>query len=151
VERTLVLIKPDGVQRGLVGEIISRFERRGLKLVGMKLIQVDQDLSRRHYAEHVNKGFYPSLEKFITSSPSVAMVWEGANAIQKVRDMMGKTDPNESPLGTIRGDYGMEKTMNLVHGSDGPESAAREIGNFFQPNELFEWNRAVEDWVHEKK
>jgi nucleoside-diphosphate kinase len=145
------LIKPDGVQRGLVGEIISRFERRGLKPVAMKLMLVSQELAEQHYAEHQGKDFFPGLLAFITSSPVVAMIWEGTNAIQKVRDMMGKTDPNQSPLGSIRGDLAMDKGQNLVHGSDGPESAAREIGLWFAAGEIVSWPRDVDRWVYEQQ
>jgi len=130
-ERTLVLVKPDGVKRGLVGEVISRFERLGLKIVAMRLLLVDEDLAVRHYAEHVEKAFYPELVSFITSGEVVAMVLEGESAISTVRKLMGATDPADSPPGTIRGDYAVEITENIVHGSDGPESAAREAELFF--------------------
>jgi len=150
LERTFVLIKPDGVQRGLTGEIIQRFERKGLKLVAMKFMMVTKEIAQKHYAEHIRKPFYPGLEKFITSSPVVAMVWEGTNAIQKVRIMMGATNPDDAVPGTIRADYAMEKGQNLVHGSDMPESAAREIGIFFKPDEIIDWARASEPWVYEQ-
>ena len=130
-ERTLVLVKPDGVRRGLVGEVISRFERLGLKIVAMRLLRVDEDLASRHYAEHVEKPFYPELVSFITSGEVVAMVLEGESAIATVRRIMGPTDPGDAPPGTIRGDLALEITENIVHGSDGPESALREIGIFF--------------------
>ncbi len=130
-ERTLVLVKPDGVERGLVGEIISRFERLGLRIVAMRMLDVDEELASRHYAEHADKPFYPELLDFITSGKVVAMVLEGEKAITLVRKVMGPTNPLEAPPGTIRGDYGVEITRNLVHGSDGPESAAREVGLFF--------------------
>jgi len=131
VERTLVLVKPDGVERGLVGEVISRFERLGMRIVAMRLLRVDEDLASRHYAEHADKPFYPELVAFITSGDVVAMVLEGEEAIGLVRKVMGPTNPVDAPPGTIRGDYGVEITRNIVHGSDGPESAAREIGLFF--------------------
>ena len=131
VERTLVLIKPDGVRRGLVGAIISRFERLGLRMVAMRLMRVDEDLAARHYEEHRDKPFYGDLVSFITSGEVVAMVLEGERAISQVRKLMGPTDPIDAPPGTIRGDYAVEITENIVHGSDGPESAAREIGLFF--------------------
>ena len=131
VERTLVLVKPDGVQRGLVGDVIARLERRGLHLVGLKLMRIDEALAARHYAEHVAKPFYPGLVRFITSAPVVAMVWEGPGAVALVRSTMGATDPAASAPGTIRGDLGIETTENLVHGSDSHESAAREIALFF--------------------
>jgi len=130
-ERTLVLVKPDGVKRGLVGEVISRFERLGLKIVALLLLLVDEDLAARHYAEHVEKAFYPELVSFITSGEVVAMVLEGESAISTVRKLMGATDPADAPPGTIRGDYAVEITENIVHGSDGPESAAREAALFF--------------------
>lgn len=131
VERTLVLVKPDGVERGLVGEIISRFERLGMRIVALRLLRVDEEMASRHYAEHVGKPFYPELVAFITSGEVVAMILEGEGAIGLVRKVMGPTNPVEAPPGTIRGDYGVEITRNLVHGSDGPESAAREIALFF--------------------
>ncbi len=130
-ERTLVLIKPDGVKRGLVGEIISRFERLGLRIVAMKLMRVDEELASRHYAEHREKPFYPELVSFITSGEVVAMVLEGESAVAAVRKVMGATNCLEAAPGTIRGDFGLGITQNLVHGSDGPESAAREISLFF--------------------
>lgn len=130
-ERTLVLVKPDGVRRGLAGEVISRVERLGLKLVAMRLLRVDEELASRHYAEHVDKPFYPELVSFITSGEVVAMVLEGESAITAVRKLMGPTDPADAPPGTIRGDYGLEITENIVHGSDGPESAVRETALFF--------------------
>ncbi len=151
MERTLVLIKPDGVQRGLIGEIIGRFERRGLRLAGMKFMNVSQEFAERHYAVHQGKPFYSGLIRFITSGPVVAMVWEGTNAIEKVRKMMGKTRPDEADLGTIRGDLAMDMGQNLVHGSDGPETAANEISLWFRPEELVEWTRSVDSWVFEPK
>lgn len=147
MERTLVLIKPDGVQRGLIGEIIGRFERRGLRLVGMKFVWATQEIAEQHYAPHKGKPFYPGLIRFITSGPVVAMVWEGTQAIDKVRKMMGATKPAEADLGTIRGDLAMDMGQNLIHGSDGPESSAKEIGIWFSPNELVEWSRSVDSWV----
>jgi len=130
-ERTLVLVKPDGVRRGLVGEVVGRFERLGLKMIAMRMLRVDEDLAARHYAEHVEKAFYAELVSFITSGDVVAMVVEGESAISAVRKVMGPTDPADAAPGTIRGDYGLEITENIVHGSDGSESAAREIGLFF--------------------
>jgi len=147
MERTLVLLKPDAVQRRLVGRIISRFEDKGLKIVGMKLMQVTQELAERHYAEHREKPFFSELVSFITSSPIVAMVVEGPGAINEVRRLMGKTDPREAAPGTIRGDYGLSITQNLVHGSDSPESAAREIPIFFSEGELFDYSMADEPWL----
>lgn len=147
MERTLVLLKPDAVQRRLVGRIISRFEDKGLKIVGMKLMQVTQELAERHYAEHREKPFFSELVSFITSSPIVAMVVEGPGAISEVRRLMGKTDPREAAPGTIRGDYGLSITQNLVHGSDSPESAAREIPIFFSEGEIFDYSMADEPWL----
>ncbi|HHE47946.1 MAG TPA: nucleoside-diphosphate kinase [Candidatus Acetothermia bacterium] len=147
MERTLVLLKPDAVQRRLVGRIISRFEDKGLKIVGMKLMQVTQELAERHYAEHREKPFFSELVSFITSSPIVAMVVEGPGAISEVRRLMGKTDPREAAPGTIRGDYGLSITQNLVHGSDSPESAAREIPIFFSEEEIFDYSMADEPWL----
>ncbi len=149
MEQTLVLVKPDGVQRGLVGEVISRLERRGLKLVGMKLLQVDEALAGQHYAEHVDRPFYRGLVDFITSSPTVALVWEAENAVVLVRQTMGETDPGKSPPGTIRGDLGINIGRNLVHGSDSSESAQREIGLFFQPQEVLGYERTLNPWITE--
>jgi len=149
-ERTFVAIKPDGVERGLIGEIIGRFEKRGLKLVGLKLMRVSVDLAGRHYGEHKGKPFFDGLVKFITSGPIVAMVWEGKNAITLARNVIGATNPAQAAQGTIRGDLAVEIGRNAVHGSDGPESAAREIGLFFNEDELVNgWSRAVDVWVNE--
>jgi nucleoside-diphosphate kinase len=131
IERTLVLIKPDGIRRGLVGKIISRFERMEMKIIAMKVMKVDDDLAARHYQEHEGEPFYSKLISFITSGEVVAMVLEGKSAISVARKEMGPTDPVEAPPGTIRGDFGLEMPENLVHGSDGPESARREISLFF--------------------
>ena len=135
-ERTLVLVKPDGVRRALVGEIIGRFERKGLRLVALRMLRFDEDLADRHYAEHVGKPFFPDLKEFITGGPVVAMVIEGDMAIEVVRAMMGKTRFNEAAPGTIRGDFAFSTTENLVHGSDSPESAAREIPLFFAEDQI---------------
>ena len=148
-EQTLVLVKPDGVQRGLAGEVITRLERRGLKLVGMKLMQVSDELARQHYGEHVDRPFFAGLVSFITSSPIVAMVWEANNAVEIVRNTMGQTNPVNSAAGTIRGDLGIDIGRNLVHGSDSPESAQREVNLFFRPEEILSYERAVEPWVNE--
>ena len=137
VQRTLVLLKPDCFERRLVGEIISRFETKGLNLVAMKLLRVTPELSKQHYAEHVSKPFYPSLESFITAAPIVAMVLEGLEAITVVRDMLGATSGLKAAPGTIRGDYSLSRQMNLVHASDGPEAAAREQKLYFNENEIF--------------
>ena len=137
MERTLLLIQPDGVQRKLVEEIISRLERRDWQLVGMKLMQVTPDLANRHYAEHQGKGFFGELIAYITEGPVVAMVWQGDQIISAMRTMMGKTNPIDAAPGTIRGDFANNFTRNIVHGSDSPQSAEREIDLFFQQNELF--------------
>jgi len=130
-EKTLVLVKPDSVRRGLVGEIISRFERMGMRIVALKMMRLDEDLAARHYREHQGEPFYPRLMSFITSGDVVAMVLEGESAVAVARKVMGPTDPREAPPGTVRGDYGLEMPENLVHGSDSPESAEEEIGLFF--------------------
>ena len=147
MERTLVLIKPDAVQRGLIGDIIIRLERRGLRLVGMKFMQVSRELAERHYGIHKGKPFYEGLLDYITSAPIVAMVWEGTGAITVVRSTMGSTRPAEAAPGTIRADFGLEVERNLVHGSDGAETADFEIGLFFHPDELVSWTRSTDPWV----
>ncbi len=134
--KTFVMVKPDGVRRGLVGEVIRRLEQKGLKLKAMKLIQVTGELAARHYAEHQSKPFYPELIAFITSGPSVPMVFEGREAVVVARTIMGATDPVKALPGTVRGDFGIEITENIVHGSDSPESAEREISLYFAPNEI---------------
>jgi nucleoside-diphosphate kinase len=149
MEQTLVLVKPDGVQRGLIGEVISRLERRGLKLVAMKLMQVGEALARQHYGEHVDRPFFPGLVSFITSGPIVAMVWEAENAIEIVRQTMGATNPINSASGTIRGDLGIDIGRNIVHGSDGSESAKREIALFFKPAEILSYARSTDTWITE--
>lgn len=149
MERTLILVKPDGVQRGLIGEIVGRFERRGLKLAGMKFLQMSQQLAEAHYAVHRERPFYNSLVEYITSGPVVAMVWEGKDAIAAARSTMGATNPVAAALGTIRGDFGMEIGRNLVHGSDSPENAAKEVNLFFSADELVAWNRVTDSWIRE--
>ena len=149
MERTLVLVKPDGVQRGLIGSIISRLEQRGLKLVGLKLIQVDDALARKHYGEHVDRPFFDGLVDFITSAPVVAMVWESNDAVEAVRTTMGQTNPTTSPPGTIRGDLGLDIGRNLVHGSDSLESAQREVSLFFDDGELLDYERSNDRWIKE--
>lgn len=146
-ERTLILVKPDAIERRLAGEIIGRIEGRGLKIVGLKMLQVTPELARRHYAEHVEKPFYPLLEEFITSGPVIALVAEGPEAISVVRGMMGSTNGREAPPGTIRGDFGLSRQMNLVHGSDGPEAAAKEIDVYFGSNELVDHQATLGGWV----
>jgi len=148
-ERTFLMAKPDAVSRGLVGEIIRRVERKGLKIVAMKLMQIDQDLAQRHYGEHKEKPFFNDLVSFITSNPVVAMVVEGQDAVTVVRRLLGETDTNKSPLGTLRGDFGLDLGRNIVHGSDSLESAEREINLFFKPEEILDYKRADEDWVYE--
>ena len=149
MENTLVLLKPDAVQRGLVGELVSRLESKGLRLAAMKLISVDRDLANRHYGEHVGKPFFDGLVDFITSSPVVAIVAEGENAVEVVRRIMGATNPLEASPGTIRGDLAMSIGMNLVHGSDSLESASREIDLFFSPEEILSYERSGDRWLYE--
>lgn len=149
MERTLVLVKPDGVQRGLVGEIIGRFERRGLKLAGMKFLQMSRELASKHYAVHRERPFYQSLVEYITSGPVLAMVWEGQDAIAAARATMGATKPVEAAPGTIRGDLAMEIGRNLVHGSDSPENGEKEVALFFNDNELVNWERYADRWIRE--
>ena len=149
MQRTLILIKPDGVQRGLIGPIVERFERRGLKLVGMKFMQMSRELAERHYAIHQGKPFYDSLVNYITSGPIVAMAWEGKEAIAVARSTVGATNPVAAAPGTIRGDFGVEIGRNLVHGSDSPENGEQEVALFFNPAELVEWSRDVEGWIVE--
>jgi len=149
VERTFVMQKPDAVQRGIMGRIISRFEEKGLKLVGMKLMQIPREMAERHYAEHVGKPFYAKLLNYITSGPVVAMVIEGENAVTVCRAMMGKTNPQEATPGTIRADFGMITGRNVTHGSDSTESAAREISIFFDDDEIVGWMKCDEIWAYE--
>jgi nucleoside-diphosphate kinase len=146
-ERTLVLIKPDAMQRGLVGEILARLERRGLKIVALRLMQVDDALARRHYAEHEGKPFLEGLLRFITSSPIIAAVFEGPNAVDSVRRQMGATDPQKAEPGTIRGDLALYIQNNLIHGSDSPASAQREIALFFDRRDIIAWERNTDPWV----
>ena len=146
LERTLVLLKPDCVQRRLMGEVIGRFERKGLNVVAMKMLQVTKELSKQHYAEHVSKPFYPNLEQFITASPILAMVVEGLEVIRVVREMLGATSGLKAAPGTIRGDFSSSRQMNLVHASDGPEAAAREIGLYLQTSELFAYWPTLKPW-----
>ena len=145
-ERTFIMVKPDGVQRGLVSEILGRFERKGFKLLAAKLIQVDAALAENHYEEHRERPFFKDLVSFITSGPVFAMVWEGENAISTARNMMGKTNPADSAPGTIRGDFGLTIGMNIVHGSDSAESAAREIGLWF-PEGVLAYNKTLDQWI----
>lgn len=149
MERSLVLVKPDGVQRGLVGEVISRLERRGLRLVGAKFVQVSRDLAEQHYAEHKGKPFYDGLISYITSSPVMAMAWEGPNAVAAIRQTMGSTKPTEAAPGSLRHDFALQVGRNLTHASDKPETGEREVGLWFQASELVSWERAIDRWVFE--
>ena len=149
MQRTLVLIKPDAVQRGLSGEIIARLERRGLKLAGLKMIHVTQELAHRHYGAHVDKPFFGALVSFITSSPLIAIAVEGENAVEVVRTTMGATNPVDATPGTIRGDFGLTIGMNLIHGSDSPESAETELALFFDESEIIDYERGIDDWIIE--
>ncbi len=148
MEQTFSMLKPDAVQRSLIGEIIGRFEKKGLKLVALKLLKISREMAERHYAEHLGKPFFNDLVDFITSGPVVAMIWEGQNAIQVVRTMMGKTDPQEALPGTIRGDFGLFTGNNIVHGSDSPESASREINLFFSEGEIISYQKEIDNWIY---
>ncbi len=149
MERTLVLVKPDGVQRGLVGEIIARLERRGLRLVGAKFMQVSLELAKTHYAIHEGKPFYEGLIAYITSSPVMAMVWEGPAAVAAVRQTMGATRPTEAAPGSVRHDFGLEVGRNLTHASDSVENGAAEVALWFTDQELVSWGRAIDPWIFE--
>lgn len=149
MERTLVLIKPDAMQRGLAGEILTRLERRGLRIAGLKLLHVDRALAERHYGEHVGKPFYEGLVSYITACPIIAAVFEGTNAVESVRNSVGKTNPRDAAPGTIRGDFGLEIGRNLIHASDSLDNAARETAIFFDESELFGYERAIDKWVFE--
>ncbi len=147
LEQTLVLVKPDAMQRGLAGEVISRLERKGLRIVAMRLLQVDAELAGRHYEAHTDKPFFGSLLEFITSSPIIAMVVEGRHAVEVVRQTMGQTDSSKAAPGTIRGDLAMDLQNNLVHGSDSAESAAREISLFFSKDDILDYRRCIDGWL----
>lgn len=149
MERTFIAIKPDGVQRGLVGEIIRRFEAKGFTLVGLKMMQVSRELAEKHYDVHRERPFFPSLVDFITSGPVVAMVWEGDGVVAAARKMIGATNPLSAEPGTIRGDFGISIGRNLIHGSDAIETAQREIALWFTPEELVAWRPAVQPWLVE--
>jgi nucleoside-diphosphate kinase len=149
MERTLIILKPDAVQRGLTGEILSRFEKKGLQIVGMKLMQIPQSLAETHYEPHKGKPFYPGLVKFMTSSPVIVFALQGKDAITIARKMMGATFGSKAEPGTIRGDFGVSNSFNLIHGSDSPEAATRELGLFFKPGELLEWTPAIQNWVYD--
>ncbi|GAE25082.1 nucleoside diphosphate kinase [Halalkalibacter wakoensis JCM 9140] len=147
MERTYLMVKPDGVQRNLIGDIVSRFEKKGFTLVGAKLMTIPKELAETHYGEHKERPFFGELVSFITSGPVFAMVWEGENVISTARTMMGSTNPAEAAPGTIRGDYGVRVSMNVIHGSDSPASAEREISLFFEEQELNEYDKVVSKWV----
>lgn len=149
MEQTLVFIKPDGVQRGLIGEIIGRLEKRGLRLVAAKFMAVSNELAEEHYAIHKGKPFYEPLIKYIVSAPVMTMVWEGPNAVAAVRQTMGATRPTEAAPGSVRHDFALEVGRNLTHASDSPENGGKEIKLWFKPEELVSWNRAVDEWVFE--
>ncbi len=151
MERTLIIVKPDGVQRGLTGEIIRRFEARGLRIIGMKFMQVPEALAKKHYAIHKDKPFFDGLVKYITSSPVVVIAFEGTNAVQAARNTIGSTKPHESPAGTIRGDFALEIGRNLVHGSDGVENGENEVALWFDAAELVSWPRNTDPWIFEER
>jgi len=147
MERTFIMVKPDGVQRGLIGEVVARLERKGFRLVAAKLMRIRRELAEQHYAEHRHKPFFEELVDFITSGPVFASVWEGERVIALSRALIGKTNILEAEPGTIRGDFALRTDRNIVHGSDSPESAEREIALFFRPEELLEYTRSVEEWL----
>lgn len=148
MERTFIMVKPDGVQRGLIGEIISRFEKKGFQLAAAKFMRIPTELAEKHYEEHKEKPFFDELVQFITSAPVLAMVWEGENVIQSARQMMGATNPAEALPGTIRGDYGVQVGMNIIHGSDSQKSAEREINLFFAEEELVKYSKTIDSWIY---
>ena len=147
IDRTFIMLKPDAIQRGIAGELISRFEMRGMKIVAMKLIMVTEELAEIHYEEHVGKKFYARLLRYITSGPVIVAVIEGLDAVQQVRKMVGSTLPTEAAIGTIRADYGQELPMNVIHASDSTTTAAREIGIYFKPEELIDYELDMKNWV----
>jgi len=149
MEQTLIIVKPEGVQRGIIGNVLTRFEQRGLKFAALKLIQITPELAEQHYGVHKGKSFYPGLVKYITSGPVVVGVLEGPKAISVARITMGATNAAEATPGTIRGDYALEIGFNIIHGSDSPENAAKEIELFFKPEELVSYSTANEPWIHE--
>lgn len=148
MEKTFLMVKPDGVQRNLIGEIVSRFEKKGFRLVAAKLMNVSTELAEEHYGEHKERPFFGELVDFITSGPVFAMVWEGENVISVARQMMGATNPKDAAPGTIRGDFGVNVGKNVIHGSDSPESAVREIGIFFNENELLDYEKLMNQWIY---
>ncbi|MDP9173566.1 MAG: nucleoside-diphosphate kinase [Planctomycetota bacterium] len=149
MERTLIILKPDAVQRGFCGRILSRFEEKGFQIVGMKFMQISQTLAETHYAPHKGKPFYDGLVRFMTSSPVIVLALAGKDAITISRKMMGATFGSKAEPGTIRGDFGVSNSFNLIHGSDSPESAQRELGLFFKPEDLLEWKPAIQTWVYD--
>src|SRR5689334_13465121 len=149
LERTLIILKPDAVQRGLCGEIVTRFEKKGLQLVGAKMMKLPQQLAEAHYEPHKGKPFYPGLVKFMTSSPVIVLALAGKDAIAIARNMMGATFGSKAAPGTIRGDLGVSNSFNLIHGSDSPESAARELSLFFKPEDLLDWSPASQGWIYD--
>lgn len=148
MEKTFLMVKPDGVQRNLIGEIVARFEKKGFRLVGAKLMSISNELAEQHYAEHKERPFFGELVDFITSGPVFAMVWEGENVISTARLMMGSTNPKDAALGTIRGDFAATVGKNVIHGSDSPASAEREIGLFFKEEELVDYSKLINEWVY---
>ena len=150
MERSFIMIKPDGVQRALIGEIIRRIERKGLKIIGLKMIKISKEIAKRHYEEHKDKAFFDELIKYITSGPVVVMVVEGREAIKVVRKLVGSTNPVDASFGTIRGDFGLDIGRNIIHASDSKESASREISLFFSENEILEYKRIDENWIYER-
>ena len=149
MERTYCMVKPDGVQKGLIGEIIKRIEKKGYKIIGLKMLRLSKSMAEEHYKEHVEKPFFPGLLKYITSGPVVAMVVEGKNAVKGMRTLMGSTNPMEAAPGTIRGDFGIDMGRNVIHGADSVESASREIAIYFKQEELVTYNKSLEEWIYE--
>lgn len=149
MERTLIILKPDAIQRGIAGEIITRFEKKGLQIVGMKFTKIPTTLAETHYEPHKGKPFYPGLVKFMTSSPVLVLALAGKDAINIARKMMGKTFGSQAEPGTIRGDFGVSNSFNLIHGSDSPESATRELGLFFKTDELQDWTPTIQPWIYD--
>lgn len=149
MERSLIILKPDAVQRGLIGPILTRLEQRGLKFAGLKLIQIDDALARQHYGVHEGKSFFPELVRYITSGPVIVIAVTGAGVIEMIRNMVGATNPAKAAPGTIRGDFSVEIGRNLIHASDSPENGEKEVALFFEPDELLDWSRSVDAWIHE--
>ncbi|CEG27655.1 nucleoside-diphosphate kinase [Bacillus sp. B-jedd] len=148
MEKTFLMVKPDGVQRNAIGEIVARFEKKGFQLVGAKLMSIPREVAEEHYGEHKERPFFGELVDFITSGPVFAMVWQGENVIATARQMMGATNPKDAAPGTIRGDFGLTVGKNIIHGSDSPASAEREIGIFFKKEELVEYSKQIDGWVY---